>query len=384
VKTAHFDIFAGISGDKILGAYVDAGLDAGRLAHELGRMAIPAFRLQARKVARGELSGTKVDLELPEEFTHRTLSDISRILGESPYSERVKSGAVAVFRRLAEAEGRIHGVPAEEIHFHEVGAMDSILDITGAVLGLELLEIERVTASSVPLGRGHFECAHGVMPVPAPATLAVLEGVPCRPGVNDGEVTTPTGAAFIAEMASEFGDLPPCRPLAIGYGAGSRDGGPAPNLLRLVIGEADAARNGELVCLECNLDDQSPEFSGYLMERLLESGALDVTFTPVQMKKNRPGTLVSVLGRPQDLGVLRDVLLAETSTLGVRYCRMERFELPREVLTVPTRFGEIRIKRSGGKLAPEFEDCAAAARRHGVPLREVHEEAWRQAKERLG
>lgn len=372
MKLAHFDIFAGISGDMILGAFVDAGLDPARLAGELARLELPAFQLRARKVHRGDLTGTKVDLDLPDEHEHRTFRDIEAILAASPYSERVKSAVMAVFRRLAVAEAGIHGVPVESVHFHEVGALDSILDITGSVLALELLGIDSVSASPVPLGRGTIECAHGVMPVPAPATLACLAGIPCVPGVNDGEVTTPTGAAFIAELASEFGELPPCLPSAIGYGAGSREGGRAPNLLRVVLGERENAETGEVMRLECNLDDMNPQFSGFLMERLFEAGALDVGFIPIQMKKNRPGTQLCVLCRPADLPAMRDLVFAETTTIGVRYCRMGRWELRREWTTVATPYGEIRIKRAGGKSAPEYEDCAAAARLHGVPLREVH------------
>jgi hypothetical protein len=379
MKFAHFDIFAGISGDMILGAFVDAGLEPDRLAGELARLEIPEFQLRARKVQRGELTGTKVDLDLPEEHEHRTFRDIEAILAASPYSERVKSAVLAVFRRLAVAEAGVHGVDVEAVHFHEVGALDSILDLTGSVLALELLGVDVVSASPVPLGRGTLECAHGVMPVPAPATLACLAGIPCVPGVNDGEVTTPTGAAFIAELASEFGDLPPCRPRAVGYGAGSRERGRAPNLLRVVLGERDDAETGEIVRLECNLDDMNPQFAGFLMERLFEAGALDVGFTPIQMKKNRPGTQICVICRPADLAALRDVVFAETTTIGVRFCRMGRWELRRDWTTVATPYGEIRIKHAGGKSAPEYEDCAAAARRHGVPLREVHAAACLEA-----
>lgn len=377
---AHFDIFAGISGDMILGALVDAGLSAEKLAAELGRMPVPPFRLSARKVPRGEMSGTKVDLELPAEDAHRGLSDIESLLERSPFSGWVKERALAIFRRIAEAESRIHMMPIETIHFHEIGAMDSILDVTGGVLGLELLGIRDVTASSVPLGRGTIEIAHGTMPVPAPATLEILKGIPCRPGIASGEVTTPTGAAFVAVMAREFGDMPPARPRAIGYGAGTREGRELPNLLRVVLADTGEAAAGEILSLEANIDDMNPQFFGHVMERLFEAGALDVTLTPIQMKKNRPGTCLTVLARPEQSAELRDILFAETTTLGVRFSRMGRWELPREVATVETPYGAIRVKRAGEKVAPEYDDCVRAAREHRVPVARVHEEAIRRAR----
>ncbi|MBI3889980.1 MAG: LarC family nickel insertion protein, partial [Candidatus Wallbacteria bacterium] len=218
-----------------------------------------------------------------------------------------------------------------------------------------------------------------------PATLEVLKGVPCRPGLESGEVTTPTGAAFIAVMAKEFGDMPAACPRAVGYGAGTRQGERLPNLLRAVIAESSgAALFGEIVCLEANLDDMSPQFYGYLIERLFDAGALDVYLTPIQMKKNRPGTQVSVLGRAWDIPALREIVFAETPTLGVRCVRMDRWELPRSFLEVETRFGKIKIKTTGSKMAPEFEDCAAAARAHKVPIGEVFEEALRRARDAAG
>lgn len=381
MKSLHFDIFAGISGDMILGALVDCGLAAGELEAQLSRMALPGFRLQACKVARGELSGTKVDLLLPQEDAHRGLKDIEKLLDEAPYSPWVQECARTIFRRIAEAESLIHQMPLEEIHFHEIGAMDSILDVTGAVLGLELLGVERVTSSSVPLGRGYVDVAHGTMPVPAPATLEVLKGVPCRPGVESGEVTTPTGAAFIAVMAAEFGDMPPARPQAIGYGAGSRPGERVPNLLRVILADTEASAGGEVVGLEANLDDMNPQLFGYLLERLFGAGALDVFMTPIYMKKNRPGTQLTVLCKAPEVPALRDIVFAETPTLGIRFARMERWELPRAFLQVETCFGTIRVKTAGTKMAPEFEDCAAAARKSKIPISEVFEEALRCARE---
>ncbi len=381
MRGLHLDIFAGISGDMILGSLIGCGVDLAQLTAELARMPVPRFELTAEAVARGEMTGTKIHFQLPHEHAHRHLSDIEALLDQGGYDDPIRRDAGAVFRRIAEAESRIHGIDIDEVHFHEVGAMDSILDVTGAIIGFHLLGVQQLSATSVPLGRGTVETDHGTLPVPAPATLEILKGVPCRPGLEDGEVTTPTGAAIVAELAKHFGDMPAASPLAIGYGAGSRQGKRVPNLLRTILFETGETRIGEVACLEANLDDMNPELFGYVMERLFEAGALDVYMTPIQMKKNRPGTLLSVLCRPQEAERFRDIVVAETPTLGVRSSTMARWELDRQIVEIETRFGSIRVKQAGKKLAPEFEDCAQAARKHQIPIGEVYEEATRRARE---
>lgn len=377
-RHAYIDAFAGISGDMVLGALIDCGLPVERLHRGLSRLDVGEFRIEARAVERHHIGGTQVVLHLPHEHAHRGLSDILGILDGSPLSDRVKEQAGAVFRRIGEAEARVHRIPVEEVHFHEVGAMDSILDVVGAVLGLEMLGVESVSASPLPMGQGTVRAAHGTLPLPSPATLGILEGIPCRPVPVEGETTTPTGAALAAVLVSSFGPMPAGRPSIIGYGAGSRDDETLPNLLRIVLMESEDLGLDSVDEMEANLDDMTGEAIGFLCDRLRERGALDVFLTPVQMKKGRPGTLLAVLARPSDTASLRDILLTHSTTLGVRVSRKSRWVLRRSFETVETPYGQVRVKvAEGRRAAPEYDDCARAAVKHGVTLEDVRTAALR-------
>ncbi len=380
MKIAYFDLISGASGDMILGALVDAGLPMAELRDALGQLGLPEFELTATRVMRGAFSATKVDVRTADTAHSRGLADITQIIAASRLPEPIQAHALRVFRRMAEAEAGIHGVPVETIHFHELGAVDTIVDVTGALLALERLGVGRVVASPVPLGRGFARGAHGVFPLPAPASVALLRGAKVVGVEHAVETVTPTAAALLAELAESFGPLPRMTLAAIGYGAGARTT-PEPNLLRVLLGEAepDRATLETLVMLETNVDDMSPEVHGYVMERLLAAGALDAYLTPVVMKKGRPGVVLSVLCAPADAERLRGLLFAETTTLGVRTSEVVRHCLPREIKTVQTPYGEIRIKvarwEGGAKAAPEYEDCRRAAQTGEIPLLEVYRAA---------
>ena len=380
MKIAYFDLIAGASGDMILAALVDAGLPVAELRDALGLLDLPEFELTASRVMRGAFSATKVDVHTADTAHARGLAEIEQIITASRLSGHIQARAMRVFRRLAEAEAGIHGVPVETIHFHELGAVDTIVDVTGALLALERLGVGRVIASPVPLGRGLARGSHGTFPLPAPATVALLRGAQVVGVDHAVETVTPTAAALLAELAEGFGPIPRMTLAAIGYGAGTRTT-PEPNLLRVLLGEAEADSGGTetLVMLETNVDDMSPEAHGYVVERLLAAGALDAYLTPVLMKKGRPGVVLSVLCRPDDAARLRGLLFAETTTLGVRTMEVLRYCLPREIKTVQTPYGEIRIKVArwgdGEKAAPEYEDCRHAAQAVGVPLLQVYQAA---------
>jgi len=370
----------------ILGALVDAGLAIGELQSGLSGLLIAGeFLLKSETVQRGALRATLVRVETNHEHhEHRHLSDIHEIIRTSGLSEPVQQKSLAIFRRLAEAEGRVHGVPAEQIHFHEVGAVDSIVDILGAVWGLEQLGVSQVYASSLPLGGGQVQSSHGPLPLPAPATLELLAmaGAPTRPQPGEKELVTPTGAAILTTLASF--QQPSMRLHRLGIGAGGREL-PWPNVLRVWLGEplgsaqpmeGDHSSLSPLSVLETNIDNMNPELYGHVMARLFEVGALDVFFTPIFMKKNRPGTMLSVIARGEDEAALVDLILCETSTLGVRTHRCGRYELERQVRLVETVFGplEIKLKWLDGRIvsvAPEYESCRRVAIEKNVPLSEV-------------
>jgi hypothetical protein len=380
MKIAYFDLISGASGDMILGALVDAGLPFAEIRDALDLLGLPEFELSASRVMRGAFAAAKIDVRTADTVHARGLAEIGQILAASRLPEPIRARALAIFRRMAEAEAGIHGVPVETVHFHELGAVDTIVDVTGALLALERLGVQRVIASPVPLGRGLARSAHGAMPLPAPATVALLRGARVV-GVDHAlETVTPTAAALLAELVEDFGPIPPMRLTAVGYGAGTRTT-PEPNVLRVLLGDADSgsAAAETLVMLETNIDDMSPELHGYVVERLLAAGALDAYLTPVLMKKGRPGVIVSALCRVEDAAGLRGLLFAETTTLGIRASEIQRHCLPREVKTVDTPFGAIRVKiaRWGEqeKAAPEYEDCRRAAMTHGAPLQQVYQAA---------
>ena len=378
----YYDCFSGISGDMHLAALLDLGVDYDELVLELAKLGVGGYAIQAQRASRKGITGTQVRVVVePNLPDHRHLSDIEALIGRSQLPDTVQARAIAVFRRLAEAEAQIHDTTPNQIHFHEVGALDAIVDIVGGAMALERLKVDRVLCSPVELGSGVVHCEHGVLPVPAPATLELLKGIPVRLGGAPFEATTPTGAALLATFVDEFVERPAFAVKRIGYGVGHRDG-PIPNVLRVCLGEqaAPPGQSDELWMLECTLDDMNPECYDYAMERLLAAGALDIWLTPVQMKKNRPGILFSVLGPPRLVPRLRELLFMETTTLGVRDYPVQRTALVREVLAVTTRYGQVAVKVAhfqGRPLRgkPEYEDCKRLALEQGVPLHTVYREA---------
>ena len=384
----YFDCFSGISGDMALGALLDAGLPLEALRAELAKLDLPGWSVAAERGTRAFLAGTRALVDAPEQATHRHLADVRAIIGRSALDPAVREQSMQVFARLAEAEGQVHGIAAEQVHFHEVGALDAIVDIVGVVAGLRLLGVQAVYSSPLPLGHGWVRAAHGQLPLPAPATLALLAsaGAPTIFDDTPFELVTPTGAALLATLA-EF-RRPPMRVARVGYGLGKRDT-PRPNALRVWLGDADMSVQQEssaLILLETNIDDQPAEQLAYAAEQLLALGALDAWLAPILMKKGRPATLLAALvpAALEDAAVA--LIMRETSTLGVRRRPAERHVAAREVVDVQTPLGAVRVKRKrwqGADLgaAPEYEDCARLARAHNLPLREVYQLALASAAE---
>jgi uncharacterized protein (TIGR00299 family) protein len=386
MKLAYFDCFSGISGDMTLGALLDAGCDLQQLRDELRALQVSGWDLASEKVWKNGMAATYARVKTEDQQKHRSLSAILQILKESKLAPSVRDRASAIFQKLGEAEARVHDVPIDKIHFHEVGAVDAIVDIVGACIGFHALGIEKFACSPLNVGGGTVKMAHGVLPVPAPATANLLQGKPTYSNGVQRELVTPTGAAIVATLCDSFGPQPPMSVSAIGYGAGTADLEGQPNVLRLMIGEsADKAVPGydqEITVIEANLDDMNPQIYGYFQEKALAAGALDVFTTPVQMKKNRPGTLLSVLCRPADVQALMSLIFAETTTFGVRTYTAQRRVLPRESVKVATKFGEVRVKlsRVNGRIlhvAPEYDDCRKLAEEKNVPLQRVINEALR-------
>ena len=384
-KIAYLDCSSGISGDMLLAALLDAGLELEPLLDELRKIPVAGYEFKRARVLRGGLSGTRVEIDISQPQPERHLREIRQLLEGNALTEAVKTQALKMFERLAEVEGRLHGKPAAEIHFHEVGAVDAILDIVGACVGLELLEIDELTCSPLNVGGGQVETAHGTLPVPAPATAELLKGAPIYSSGVEGELVTPTGAVLVATLASGFGPMPAIKVARIGYGAGSRDYSGHPNIARLFVGERAEVSNtgppsrspGEVVTvIEANVDDMSPQLYGYLVERALDAGALDITCTSIQMKKNRPGLEISVLCAPERAEALAELLFEETTTIGLRIHEAGRLVLEREMVSVETPYGTVRVKiaKRAGKVtnvAPEYEDCQRLAVEKSVPLKQV-------------
>jgi uncharacterized protein (TIGR00299 family) protein len=385
MKIAYFDCFSGASGDMILGALVDAGLPFAALERELAKLKLHGYVLRKKTVQKHHVSGTKVEVKLTHhEHVHRHLPDILAIIKKSDLSSSVKEKAATIFIRLAKCEGKIHGVPYDHVHFHEVGAVDAIVDIVGAAIGLELLGIENVYVSPLASGTGTITAAHGVLPNPAPATVELTKGFPLRrTGVN-AELTTPTGAAILTTLAGQYAPAPLFTATHIGYGAGSRDLPELPNLLRLEIGNTTGASHStDSLIIETNLDDMNPQIYGYLMDKLLAENAQDVCLTPTIMKKGRPGILLSVLADPQDLARLAGCIFRETTTIGIRYYPVSRIKLERRLVTWKSKLGLLQLKeaRLDGtvkQVVPEYDDCVKIARRKGMPLREVMKQVERE------
>jgi uncharacterized protein (TIGR00299 family) protein len=389
---AYFDCFAGISGDMTLGGLIDLGVPLDWLKDQLKRMPLANFNLSLTSVQRNGMHGTLVDVEVTDDKSSRNFSQIRSMIEGSPLSDAVKSTSLKVFRRLAQAEAHIHGCSLEQVHFHEVGGIDAIVDIVGTALGLEYLGIKKITASPLPLGKGFVTCRHGKLPVPAPAAIGILKGVPVYGTEIPHELVTPTGAAIIASVAQSFGVLPDMIVKAIGYGAGQRDLAERPNLLRIIAGsESPAAPDAnealledQIEIVETSIDDMNPELFGHLMDRLFEDGALDVYWIPIQMKKNRPGTMLQVLCKNERRDNLIHRILTETTTLGVRYYPSRRRLLVRDAAEVKTSYGVITVKRikdpqGNIRIIPEYEICRKIAIEHNIPLRIVYEKLLREA-----
>lgn len=394
MKIAYFDCIAGASGDMILGALLDAGLPEEALREGLAALGLDGFDLRLQNVLKNGFSAKKVDVLVADQVPARQLPEIEAIVMESNLPPAIKDQAIAIFRRLGEVEANIHGTTLDQVHLHELGGIDTIVDVVGTLVGLEALRVEQIYSSPLPMGRGFVDGVHGPIPLPAPATVALLahrssqgKAVPVVGSDLEVELVTPTGAALLTSLAADFGSIPSMTLEAVGYGAGGREL-TIPNVLRLLLGDQatlDRASTQTLSMLETNVDDLNPEIYDYVMARLFDAGALDVFLSPIQMKKNRPATLLRVLCQPGDSDVLMSVLFAETSTLGVRQQTVTRHCLARKSHTVETPYGPVRVKiarwgETAVKAAPEYDDCRRLAEASGAPLREVYRAAQEAAR----
>lgn len=390
MKTLYFDCFAGASGNMILAALIGLGVDIDELEKELGKLNLPGISFNSEVVDRSGISALYVEVVAPDQKNHRHLSDIVKIIEASDLSDCVKSNAIAIFTKLAEAEAKVHGISIEKVHFHEVGAIDAIVDIVGACIGFEKLGIERFTCSQINVGSGFVEMDHGKYPVPPPAVAELLSEMPIYSNEISGELITPTGAAIISAVCDTYGSLPQMKLEHTAYGAGTREYKGFPNVLRLLIGNSaiqpeDSQQSDSLILIETNLDDLSPQILGYVMERAFEIGALDCWFTPIQMKKNRPATMLSVLCSEKKRALLSELLYSETSTLGLRIRPVERECLAREIIKVSTRYGDIDVKIAKyndaiTNVMPEYEQVRRVALEKRVPFRVVQSEVLAEFK----
>ena len=386
MKVIYFDTFAGASGDMLLGALVDSGLKIEKLEDELKKLNLPGWSISAEKQTRKGISGTKVTVKTEETHHHRGLNTIIEIIDRSGLSEKVKSDAKAVFHNLGKVEAKIHNKSVDEIHFHEVGAVDSIIDIVGFVLGIESLGIDKVYCSKIHIGSGTIDCAHGKLPVPAPATLELLKGLPAYSTGIESELVTPTGAAILKSLSSGFGKMPEMAVAGTGYGFGTKEL-PIANFLRAAIGESDILNESDqIVLVETNIDDMNPEFYDYVFERLFSAGAKDVFMNQVIMKKNRPGIVLSVICAEPDINKLSEIIFSETTTYGLRITPAKmRMVLNRSLETVSTEWGDIRVKvrdLDGRKYySPEYEDCKRLAEKRGVPVQTVFDAAKKYSRD---
>lgn len=391
MRIGYFDCFNGAAGDMILGALVAAGVSADDLRADLAKLKLADYELSITPIKKQGFAAVKVDVKMTGKPGHRHLHHITKIIDDSDLTPAIKTDAKRIFTRLAEVEAAAHGSTIEKVHFHEVGAVDAIVDVVGSVCGLARLGIERVVCSPIPVGSGTVTCDHGIMPVPTPATAGLLVDVPIAETTETGELTTPTGAAILTTLAASYGPMPPMRIKTAGFGAGTRDGKTRPNVLRLIVGEMGetAAESDSVVVLEANLDDTTGEEVGHALAKLLAAGALDAFATPVTMKKGRPGVMVTVLAEPGSVANCEAILFGETTTFGVRRHTCERRKLARRFETVSTPHGEVRMKigESGGRVvvaSPEYDDCAAAAAKSGASLRDVMQAARAAWQVRLG
>lgn len=404
MRTAYLDAFSGLSGDMIVGAILDCGADFAELERALASLSLSGYQLSHRRRVLSGISAVKFEVEVAERQPERHFGEIRAMIeNAAALTEPVRGRAIAIFQVLADAEAKIHNTTPNEVHFHEVGAVDSIIDIVGAAWGLEHLEVSDLIVSPLPAGAGFTRSQHGIIPVPAPATAELLAGFPVRLGDGAAEMVTPTGAAFLKALAR-----PATLPLnfeieKIGYGAGSRTLADRPNVLRIMLGrEHSELETDEMVEIAANIDDLNPQIYDHVMERLFSAGARDVTLTPTMMKKGRPAVTLGVIAEAADRDKLARIIFDETSTIGLRFHSVSRLKLPREIQEVETRFGKIRVKISGGQphphphahayphahaqvtISPEYDDCRHAAINHGVALRVVMEEAREAARAKFG
>jgi len=385
VKIAYFDCFSGVSGDMILGALLDAGLDIQELESELGKLKISGYKIKTEQTARKGISGTKFSVDVIEQNARKRLKDIVEIADQSDLDDDIKDLSKKTFKELATVEAKLHGKSIEAIHFHEVGGLDSIIDVIGSFIGIKKLGIEATYSSKIHVGTGFLECRHGVLPVPAPATLELLKGIPIYSKGIEAELATPTGVCILKTLSQRFGIMPEMKVEKVGYGAGSREL-EIPNLLRVYVGESDEDEyeKDEVILIETNIDDMNPEFYEYIMARLFENDAVDVFLTPIQMKRARPATLLTVIVAAENLSRVLEVIFSETTTLGVRTHEARRYKLAREGIVVETEHGKIKVKL--GKLegavvnfAPEYEDCRRVADEKHIPIKRVYEAAKQAA-----
>jgi uncharacterized protein (TIGR00299 family) protein len=377
MKIAYLDCFAGISGDMILGALLDCGLDTSHWKKELAKLSLSGYELEITKTTKLHICATKVKVKVKESSHHRKLSDIISLIGKSGLDNQVREKSIGVFNRLARAEAKVHGKKVEEVQFHEVGAVDAIVDVVGSVLGLKLLGISEVYGSELPLTKGMVKTEHGNFPVPAPATVELISGWPVKSRDLEAEIVTPTGAAILTTLG-KFDQNLEFIPEKTGYGAGDKDFKEFPNVLRVTIGEKlSGYEQDEIAVLETNLDNTEPQVLGYLIERLLESGAKDAFYTPAVMKKSRPGVLLTVLADSKDTHNLSQIIFSETYTSGIRVRTESRRKLPRRIEEIETALGKARIKLLGEnsnlQVLPEFEDCKMLAQKNNLPFKTVYE-----------
>ncbi len=395
MRIAYFDCFSGISGDMFVGALLDAGLKIEILEKELNKLNLSGYQLEVNKVLKKGISASQFKVKIQEKGVERRFKDILNILEESKLDEEIKNEVKKIFFKIAEAESKIHQEDIEKIHFHEIGGLDSIMDISSAVIGIKALEIKEIYSSPLPLGKGFVKCAHGILPLPAPATLELLKNIPTYSGGMESEMVTPTGAAIISTLTKDFGERPLMKIEKIGYGAGEREFS-IPNLLRVSIGEKilsdrdlmDGYVHDEALLIETNIDDMNPEFYDYIMDKLFSQGALDVFLTPIQMKKNRPAQMFSIIVYEQNLKEILKVLFSESTTLGVRIKEVKRLKLTQQNFIAETKYGKIKVKVGIFKediktIAPEYQDCHKIAQQYQVPLKEIYEEAKKVAYDKL-
>jgi uncharacterized protein (TIGR00299 family) protein len=383
---AYFDCFAGISGDMTLGAFIDLGVPVSWLKENLSTLPLAGFEIETCQETRQGIGASGVVIRVLDEKTSRNYNTIRSLIENSPLSDTARHRSLTIFNRLARVEAGIHGCPVDEVHFHELGGIDAIVDIVGTALCVEFLKIEKIVSSPIPLGTGFVECAHGTIPVPAPATIGILKDVPVYGTGLSHEMVTPTGAAIVTTLADAFGVMPAMTVHKTGYGAGKRNLKEIPNLLRIITGTetrekagaVDGLETDRIMAVETCIDDMNPEIFGYTMDRLFEDGALDVYWIPVYMKKNRPGTMVTVLCREEDADTISRRVLSETTTIGVRYYAMDRKMLSRDIFHVDSVYGRVTVKKiiqpdGSARMVPEYEVCQRIALEQGIPLRVVYD-----------